>query len=444
MPGIAALGLDGRVLGFLTLITLTAGVLVGIVPAIRQSRGDLRGLISDGGRGTTAVRGGRLRTGLVIVEIALAVVLLVSSVLLVKAFVLLRSAELGFDIEDRVTLGIALPATRYPEADAVHAFQRTLLERLEGVPGARAVGATSILPMDGSSGRYYTVPDEPAPEAGREPVAEVRYVSPGYFQALGISIEAGRVFTAGDNVDAPRVAIVTPALAARHWPDDNAVGRRIRFGGEDHEIVGVVASTLDGGPDDEPERMAYLPLLQNTVRTFDIAVHTPLDVAPTADAVRRVVGDLDPRQPIHDLSTLQSNLEDELAGSLAMTKVLGVLAAIAFLLSGVGVYGVMAYSVAQRRHEVGIRMALGAGTRDVLALILRRGVFMTGFGVALGVLLSLGVTRLLSFFLFGVSPFDPLAFLSVPAALALTGLIASLLPALRAAGVDPLVSLRTD
>jgi putative ABC transport system permease protein len=444
MPGIDALVLDGRVFAFMALLTVVAGGLVGLLPAIRQSRGNLRSLITDGGRGTTSAQGGHVRTGLVIAEIGLAVVLLVSSVLLVKAFVGLRTADLGFDIDDRVTFGMTLTTGRYPDRDAVYAFQRTILERFEAIPGTHAVGATNILPMQGGSGRYYVIPDEAPPEPGREPVIQVRYVSPGYFAAMGIPVDAGRSFTAADDGGAQTVAIVNHRFAARHWPDESPVGRRIRFAGVDHEIVGVARDTHDFGPDDDAEPLVFLPLLQNEARTFDIVLHTGLTPAAAIGAVREVVATMDSRQPVYEINTLRGILEDNIGGSLAMTKVLGALALIAFLLSGVGIYGVMAYTVAQRTQEVGIRMALGAQPRDVLGLILRRGLFMTGLGVTIGLLISLGVTRMLAFFLFGVSPFDLTAFGSVPLALGLTGLIASLLPARRAAGVDPLVSLRSD
>lgn len=444
MAGIDGVRLDLRVLGFMALITLVAGVLVGLLPAIRQSRGNLRSLITDGGRGTTATQGGRTRTALVIAEIGLAVVLLVSSVLLVKAFVELRTADLGFEVDDRVTLAVAMPATRYPDGEALHAFQRALLERFETLPGARSVGVTSVLPMRGSTGRYYTIPDEPPPEPGREPLTEIRYISADYFDALGIGLEAGRAFARSDVEGSPPVAIINRALAARHWPDANPLGRHIRFAGVDHEIVGIASTTRDFGPDDDPAAMAYLPVLQNEVRAFSIIVHTGNPPAAVAGAVREAMAAIDPRQPVYDLTTLRATLDDNLGGSLAMAKVLGTLAIIAFLLSGVGVYGVMAYTVAQRMQEVGIRMALGAQPRDVLRLILRRGLMMTGVGVGFGLLIALGVTRLLAFFLFGVSPYDPIAFVTVPLALGVTGLVASLLPALRAAGVDPLVSLRAD
>jgi putative ABC transport system permease protein len=214
--------------------------------------------------------------------------------------------------------------------------------------------------------------------------------------------------------------------------------------GVDHEVVGVVNDTRDFGPDDEASPMVYVPMLQNEVRNINLIVHTTEAPETVANAIREAVRSLDPEQPVHDVNTLRAILDDDVSGSLAMTKVLGALGLVAFILAALGVYGVMAYSVAQRRQELGIRMALGAQRRNVLSLVFRRGVLITGSGIGIGLLMALGVTRMLSFFLFGVSPFDPVAFISVPLMLSLTGMVASALPALRAARVDPLVALRAE
>jgi putative ABC transport system permease protein len=341
-------------------------------------------------------------------------------------------------------MGIALTGARFPDGASLQEFQRQLLERLQAVPGAQAIGAANILPMRGNSSRLYSIPDQAPPEAGREPSVSVRFVTPGYLEALNITSTAGRSFTMSDVQNAPRVAVINARMAARHWPEASPIGHNIRIGGVDHEVVGLVSDTRDFGPDDEAAPMVYMPMLQNEVRNINLIVHTTEAPAAVANAIREAVRSLDPEQPVHDVSTLRAILEDEVGGSLAMTKVLGSLGVVAFILAALGVYGVMAYSVAQRRQELGIRMALGAQRRNVLSLVFRRGVLITGSGIGIGLLLALSATRALSFFLFGVSPFDPVAFVSVPLMLGLTGMVASALPALRAARVDPLIALRTD
>ncbi len=444
LPGVGGVAMSGRVLLFMAAVSLLSALFFGLLPAFRLSRANLRDLITDGGRGSTGTRGGRVRAALVVAEMSLSLVLLVASVLLVKAFVGLRTADVGYDIDDRVTMDVTLPGHRYADVQTMDAFQRRLLERITSLPGARAAALSSTLPMRGGQGRYYVVPDEPPPEPGREPVVNIRYVSPGFFETMGIERISGRVLNLSDSRDAPPVVIVNQLMAARHWPDVNPVGRRIQFAGVDHEIVGVVEDTRDWGPDDSFSRMVYLPILQSESRDFSIVVHTPEAPAAVATAVRATVRELDPEQPVHAIDTMRRILEEEVSGSGAMAKVLGALAVIALVLAAVGVYGVMAYSVSQRTQEVGIRMALGAQRADVLRLVLRQGGLVTGLGIAIGLAIALGVTRLLSFFLYGVSPFDLMAFTVVPLSLALIGLIATALPAHRAAGVDPVIALRTD
>jgi predicted permease len=272
----------------------------------------------------------------------------------------------------------------------------------------------------------------------------VRNVTPGFIGAKAIDLIAGRDLSEADTRDAPPVVLINQLLAERHWPDRDPIGERIAFAGIDHEIVGLVENTLDDGLEDEPEPFVYLALGQRTARTINLVVHTGLPVDRVADSIREVVRGIDPEQPVYDLTTMATITADELSGNLAMAKVLGSLAIIAFLLSAVGVYGVMAYSVSQRTTELGIRMALGAQRSAVRNLVIRRGALITGAGLAIGVGAALSVTRLLSFFLYGVSPYDPVAFVSVVVAIATTGMVASLVPALRATRVDPIVSLKAE
>lgn len=444
MPGVAAVTLNGRVLAFALAVTLGSGLLFGIFPSVRASRLNLRNLLADASRGNTGTSGGRLRNALVVGQIGLALVLLISAALLIEGFTGLRNVELGYRVNDVVTASMSLEPTAYPEAERVSALEEQLLERVRALPGVQAAGGTNVLPMQGNTGTYYSVPTEAPPEPGREPSASMRYVTPGYFQAMDIRVDAGRPFRATDRRDGTPVALINEKLAARHWPDGNALGERIAVGGVEYEIVGIVEDTRDFGPDEQGDAMIYRDAFQAEIRTLRLTLHTTASPETVTDQLRAVLAELDPDQPVYGVSTLAEQMKEEMSGNLAMVKVLSGLGLIAFLLSAVGVYGVMAYTVAQRTGELGVRMALGAGRRDVLVLVLRRGSVITGIGIGVGLLIALGTTRMLAFFLWGVSPFSPGPYAVVTFLVALTGLIASWVPAIRASRVDPLVVLRTE
>jgi len=444
LPGVNRLAMDGRVMLFTGGITVLAGIIFGLAPALQTSATDLRAALTDGGRGGSGRKGGRMRRTLVMGEIGLSVVLLISAVLLVKAFTQLRSAELGYDLAEVATMRLTLPEQKYPTPESLRAFQTDLMERVAALPGVDAAALSSHRPMWGNSASTYTVVGEPPPEEGREPAVNIRYVSPDYWEALGISMVAGRVFEDRDQAETPLVVVINERFAARHWDGRSPLGQRITIWGEDREIVGVVADTRDWGPDDDPATLLYAPMTQRTSRSPWLMVRTDQDIATIATAVREEVRSLDADQAVYEFATLEQVAEDELSGNMAMTKVLGVLALIAFLLSAVGVYGVMAYSVARRTQELGIRQSLGANRRDVKVLVMSQGLRLAAVGTVGGIAVALGTTRLLAFFLFGVSPFDPVAFVGVPAAVLLTGLVASWIPAIRATRVDPVVALKGD
>jgi len=444
VAGVDGVTLNARVLLFSLIITIAAGFIFGLAPVLRSARLDLRGLLTDGGRGTTATRGGKLRTGLVITEISLALVLLVSSGLLVQSFIRMRSNDPGFRLDDIVTMSLALPAARYPDAGTINTFTNAVLGRVSAVPRVNAAAAIDELPMRGGSGRYYSIPTEPPPEPGRESVVDARSVSPGYFGSMDIRLLSGRDFSTADTRDGPPVVIISQLMAARHWPGRDPVGEHIRFGIVDHEIVGMVADTRDNGLDEDPIRMVYFPMAQQAQRSMNLVVHTSLPVDRISETIREAVRAIDPEQPVYGVTTMAAIFADDISGNTAMAKVLGALALIAFVLSAVGVYGVMAWAVAQRTTEMGIRMALGAQRAAVRNLVMRRGALITGLGLGIGLAIALSVTRLLAFFLYGVSPYSPLPFIGVTVALAVTGMVASLVPALRAMRVDPIISMRGE
>ncbi len=443
-PQVEAITLNGRVLFFTGAITLFAGLVFGLAPALQGSGGDLKQALAEGGRGGTSSRGGRLRKALVVSEVALAMVLLVSSGLLVQSFVRMRTADLGYRTKDVLTMRVTIPESKYPEEESVVAFQRDLLDRLQALPGVDRVGGTSNLPTTGGSGTYYWLPEDEAAPLSQRPVVRYQEVIAGYFETMDMPLVSGRPLRISDDSDAPPVVVINRLVAERHWPEEDPIGKRIEFPSGAREIVGVVESTRDNGPDDDPDPMVYFSAFQSGSRSMGYALSTSVDPASMIPLIRSLVTSMDPDQPVYSILTVEDRIAEVMGGNMVVVKILTALAAIALLLSLVGVYGVMAYSVAQRTQEVGIRMALGAQTGDVLRMVVRQGGMLAGLGVVIGILIALGVTRGLAFFLYGVSPFEPVTFAVVALTLLSAGLLATYVPARRATRIDPVNALRFE
>jgi putative ABC transport system permease protein len=444
-PRLEKLGLDARVLAYGFLLILAAGIVAGIAPAFQVTRGSLTDPLKDGGRGgSMGLKHGRLRASLVVAEISLALVLLISAGLLVKASLQLQTTELGFDKENAITFAVTLSAKEYPDTTRLLTVQEQLQARLAALPGVTGVGAVTQLPMSGGSGTYYYVEGEPVPEEGRRPVLQYRNATPGYLAAMKIQLARGREFTGSDRLGAPKVIVINETLAQRHWPNGSALGQRVVFSSGSYEIVGVVKDVREFGPDDPAPALAYFPALSNVVRNLRFVVRTTADPALLIPNVREEVAAVERDLPPYQIRTLREHVDLQLQGDMIMPKLLGLIGAIALVLAIIGVYGVMAYSVSQRTQELGIRRALGAEGRDIVGLVLRQGTLLAGLGAGIGLLLSLVATRGLSSFLFGVSAFDPFVFSGVTIALVGSAVMASLVPARRAVRVDPLVALRND
>lgn len=444
-PRVEKLGLDGRVLfyGFLTIVA--AGVVAGIAPAFQVTRGSLTEPLKDGGRGgSMGLKHGKLRSSLVVAEISLALVLLISAGLLIKASLQLSRTDMGFDPGHALTFAVTFSEREYPDTVQVLTVQEQLQSRLAAVPGVTAVGAVTRLPMSGGSGTYYHVEGEPVPEEGRRPVLQYRDATPGYLASMKIQMARGREFTPADRIGAPKVVVINETLAARHWPKGDALGHRLVFGSGPYEIVGIVKDVREFGPDDPAPALAYFSTSQVFARTLRYVVRTSGDPTVLTPKVREEVQAVARDLPPYAIRTLTEHVDLELQGDRIMPKLLAVFGAIALLLAIIGVYGVMAYSVSQRTQELGIRRALGAEGRDIVRLVLRQGGILAGLGALIGLGLSFAVTKSLSSFLFGVSAFDPVVFGGVTAALIGAAVLASLLPARRATRVDPLVALRSD
>jgi putative ABC transport system permease protein len=323
-------------------------------------------------------------------------------------------------------------------------FYQSVVQRVRAMPGVSGAALARCVPLTCGQGTYYSVVGEPEPEPDRRPVVQYRSVTPEYFETLAIPLVRGRVFSDQDQRGAPGVVVINEELAKRHWEGRDPIGQRIKFGSGQREIIGVVAATRDFGPDDDPPAMVYFAEYQEAERGMALIARSSADPETFFPELRRVIGSLDPQLPLFDIRTMAEVLRSQLGGDLIMAKLLGFFAVSALFLAMIGVYGVMSYSVAQRRSELGIRMAIGAERRNILALVVKQGSTLAAIGLAIGLAIALGVTRTLASFLYGVSTFDQTIFIGVTVSLALAALAASYGPALRATRVDPIIALRNE
>ncbi|MFL6207319.1 MAG: ABC transporter permease [Pyrinomonadaceae bacterium] len=457
-PRVEEIGLDLRVVGFTCAVAFVTGVLFGLAPALQASKTDLNTALKEGGRASSdGPRRQRLRGLLVAAEFALALMLLVSAGLLVKSYARIQAVSPGFDPEHILTMRLVLPDTKYKDLGAQRTFYDSLFARLRALPGVEAVGGNNLLPFAGGGGsRSMLIEGQPVPPGAPHPEEQLRFVTPGYFAALHIPLLRGRDFSAEDTDTAPPVAVVSRAMAARYWPGAEAVGKRIAYSGIGQggtpkwiEIVGVVGDIKHRSLAEAERPMiyvsAYQPLFAGfTMPPLYVAVRTQDDAAALAAVVRREVARLDPEQPLASLKTMRERLAESVAQRRFQMTLLGLFAVLALALATVGIYGVMAYSVVQRTHEIGVRIALGAQRRDVLRLVIGQALMLTLAGVGAGLLGALVATRLLTTLLYGVSANDPATFAGVALFLITIALVASYIPARRATRVDPMVALRYE
>ena len=442
---------DGRVLLFALGTSIVTGLAFGLVPALQTARPDLRGALAEGGRAGPA-RTHRLRQTLIAAEVALALVLLVAGGLMTRTLGEMVRLDPGFDSERLLTLQVSLPEARYPEPAQARAFFETALDRAAALPGVEAVGATSRLPFLGSRNnptRSFSIEGRPAITAGEAPSGNELIVSPGYLPALGVPLLSGRWLTAGDDADAPPVTVVSQALATRYFANADPIGAHVRIGGGDADapwlsIVGVVGDIRNDDLGAAPAAQLYRPFGQQPVPAMSLLARTTGEPEALVEAMRRAVQTVDPEQPIFAVQTMSQILFGDTSGPRIVIAVLGVFAVLALVLAAVGIYGVVSYAAARRTREVGIRMALGAGTGDVLRLILGQAMAPVATGMAVGLLISLAITRLIAGILFQVSPTDPVTFGAVTLLLGFVGLVAALVPALRAGRLQPVAALREE
>jgi putative ABC transport system permease protein len=450
VPGLRNFGMNYLVLGFTLGLSLLTGIVFGLAPAWQVAKPDLNAALKEGSKGTASAARSRLRSTLVVAEVALSLVLLTGAGFMLRSFLNLLQVNHGFNYENVLTLGLQLSQAKYPQPAQRVAFYQELAVRLKALPGIEAVGFVNNLPLGGvSSGSSFLLESVPEPPPGQSFSGRSRICTPEYFQALGITLLQGRAFTAQDKADSTPVVIVNETLAKRFFSPGDAVGKRFRFRGDLsptnpwREIVGVIADVRhDLNTPLQPE--FYLPHPQTERGEMMLAARTRSEPMALVAAIRNEVQALDRDLPVFQVRTMAAVREQSvLLHSLSFT-LLSVFAVVALLLAAVGIYGVMSYSVTQRTHEIGIRMALGASTQDVLRLVVRQGMQLTTLGLALGLAGSIVLAYFTSTLLVGVSVTSWTVYLGVLLLLAAVSLLACWLPARRATRVDPLVALRCE
>jgi putative ABC transport system permease protein len=449
-----SLALDGGVLLFTATVSVLTGIVFGLAPAVTASRQELAEQLKGGPGGGAGVPAGRLRGALVVAEVALAFVLLAGAGLTIQAFLRVRSLDPGFRPEGVLTARTVLPSPRYADDVRRNAFYDQVLARVAAVPGVVSVGYTSFLPLTNRGGTQgFSIEGEPPPAPGEVHDANFRVVSPDYPSTVGMSLREGRWLAASDRADAPPVALVNEAFVARYFAGASPLGKRFKLGppGSNEAwmtVVGVVGDVKQMGLEVAGRAEMYVPYAQDSGLSFfspkDLAVRTAGYPMALAEPVRRAIWDVDPLQPVANVRPMAALLDQELSSRNLQSTLLGAFAALALVLASLGIYGVLAYAVAQRRREIGIRMALGAPSARVLGMVVGQGLRLCAIGIAIGVVLAVAMTRALSALLYGVRSGDALLYAAVAAVLAAVAAVASFVPARQAARVDPMVAIRTD
>jgi putative ABC transport system permease protein len=450
IPLSRGIGIDLRVLAFALLLSLLTGLVFGLVPALQISKPDLNSVLKEGGR--TGAGGGagqrRLRDLLVVAEVALSLTLLIGAGLMIRSFIGLMRVTPGFNPERVLTMQTALPGLKYAKDEQVTAFYAQALERIASVPGVVSVGVTTNLPLGGSDQTTKViVSGRPAPPSGQAPEVSFRDVSPDYFRALEIPLLKGRAFSARDTADAPGVAIVNETMARRLFGSpEEAIGQRLtdEDGRGAREIVGLVSDVRHSGLDGELRAEMFVPFTQESSNGMTFVVRTASDPAGFVSAVRGQLRAVDKDQPVDQVRTMTQVIAESVSQRRLTMLLFGLFAALALVLATIGIYGVMSYSVTQRSHEIGIRLALGAQRSDVFKLVVGQGMILTLGGVALGLAAAFGLTRVLASLLYGVTATDPLTFAAISLLLLAVALVACLVPARRAMKVDPMIALRYE
>jgi putative ABC transport system permease protein len=449
--------MDVRVMLFTLGLAVLTGIVFGMAPALQATRPDLAGCMKEGGRGT--VSGGRhkLRSALVISEVALAFLLLTGAGLLIRSFFRMQQVDTGFDSTNVLTAVLPMRDGRFPDPDQFNTYMREVVGKVGALPGVRDVAFTSALPMQGwGYGMPFQRADKPVVDRANRKACFFKMVSPSYFRTLGMKLRKGRPLDAHDTRGAPPVVVINETMARMEFKNEDPIGKRIlvqeivpgktQLGPEiPWEVVGLVADEKVTNIDSKRDNPGmYVPYEQSPSYFPALVIRAAIDPAPLRQSLSRAVHEVDKDQTLADVKTLEEIKSESMASNRLQSMLLTVFASIALLLAAIGIYGVISYSVEQRTREIGIRSALGASRSDVLRLVLSRAMLLAGIGLLLGIAAAFGLTRLLATLLFGVGERDPLTLAAVAGVLAAVALLASYIPARRATRVDPMVALRYE
>ena len=449
LPFLRTLKIDLNILGFSFGLSLLTGLLFGLAPALQSSRVDLNEVLKEGGRQTSAGAGHRLRSAMVVAEIALAVVLLVGAGLMMKSLLRLLQTNIGFNTENLLTMTVVLPPSKYTDANPRINFNTQLQQRVQSLPGVVSAGTVDILPVNGGNTTRFYIDGDPLPQPGQETEANIRVVNDNYFKTVGVPLIAGRMFDERDRPDGPNVVIIGKTIADRMFAGRDPVGMRLHYTSVQADpitIVGVVGDVKITGLDEAVRPVLYYPYRQNAGNAANLVVRTTTDPTSLAAAVRAEVRNLESETAILNVNTMEGMIAQTQASFIRRfpALVISIFAGVALLLASIGIYGVVSYSVSQQIHYIGIRMALGAGPSDILRMVLKQGLVLAVAGVGIGVVAALGLMRLLATLLYEVRTTDFSTFAIVSGTLFVVALVACYLPARRATKVDPLVALRYE
>jgi len=457
LAGFTEIAVNWRVLAFSFLLSLVTGVFFGLFPAWRVTRFNLHDILKEGGRGTSSASShARFRSVLVAGEAALSLVLLVCAGLMIRSLAAMQNADPGFRPDHVLTMRLSMAEAQYRGGAAVRAFYRQVLEKATAIPGVRSASISMSLPLQGSAfGMPFLIASHPRVPISEAPGAPYELVTAGYFPTMGITLNKGRFFAERDDENGPPVAVVNQSFVKQYLPKEEPLGQRILveelITGKRElgppiawEIVGVIQDVKFGGLNSTGVPVIYVPLLQSPWASGILGLRTAIEPSSVASAVRAALAQLDANMPVTSVKTMDQIVIDSMSESRMQTWLIGLFAAVALVLAALGIYGVMSYSVAQGTHDLGVRIALGAGVGDVLKLVLKKGMLLIGAGLLVGVAGALAITRLLASLLFGVKPTDPWTYVAVSGLLALVALVAGLVPARRATRIDPVVALRFE
>jgi putative ABC transport system permease protein len=455
IPHLHEIGLDLNVFAFALGITVITGILFGLAPAFGATRMNLVEALKKGGqRSGGSASAPRIRNALLITHVALALVLVVSASLLVRTFYHMVKANSGFDATHVVTLDVPLPTTKYSDTGHMAQLYQQVAQRLESIAGVQSVGFATVVPLAGpSDATEIRIPEHPTKDPAESPKANYLFVSPGYFATIGAPLQRGRDITEGDILTGMPVTIINSAMAKKYWPGEDAIGKQVGVGMTRipaRTIVGVVADIKQVSLREIPDPTMYVPYTQNEIKTWpnmqamQYAVRTGVDPDSIAGSVREAVHSVDPDLPVANFAPLTALVDTSLTAERFAMLLLSAFGMLALILSAIGMYGVISYSVMQRTPEIGIRIALGARREQILAMVLGQGCRLACAGIAIGLIAALTTTRLMARFLYGVQPTDPATFAAVSLLLVAVALLACYAPARKAMKVDPMIALRYE